>query len=60
MDGYGTEEWLDGKHYAGQFKKGRKHGEGTMTYPNQKKYKGDWLKNQKHGTGLEINLKVST
>ena len=45
MDGHGTEEWLDGKSYVGEFKKGRKHGEGTMTYPNQKQYKGSWQKN---------------
>ena len=60
MEGNGTESWLDGKTYVGQYKKGRKHGQGTMTYPNMKQYKGPWIRNQKHGTGIEVNIKVNT
>lgn len=61
MEGQGTEVWLDGRIFTGQFKKGSRSGQGIMTYPNtQKQYRGPWLKNQKHGTGVEINLKVNT
>ena len=60
MEGHGTEVWNDGKVYVGNFKKGRKHGQGVMTYPNNKQYRGPWVRNLKHGTGVEVNTKVNT
>lgn len=36
----------------GQYKNGRKHGNGTYYYASGQKYSGDWVNDQKTGKGV--------
>ena len=36
------ETWGDGRRYDGDFKNGKKDGEGTFEWPNGIKYIGSW------------------
>jgi hypothetical protein len=38
--GVGECTWPDGKKYIGQYRDGKKHGEGTFMWENGKQYKG--------------------
>ena len=61
MEGYGREEHEDGRIYIGEFRLGKKHGQGTITYEREKKqYVGPWENNLKHGVGFELNFKSNT
>ena len=42
MEGKGIEIWADGKRYEGDFKGGKKDGQGTFEWPNGNKYIGSW------------------
>ena len=44
--GYGT--------YIGEFKDGKRHGQGTFTYVDGSKYIGEWMKSERHGYGTLI------
>ena len=35
----------------GQFKDGKRHGQGTVTIPNGSKYEGEWKDNEFNGQG---------
>ncbi|MDC0202057.1 hypothetical protein OAJ56_02315, partial [Flavobacteriales bacterium] len=53
--GHGT--WIGGEgrykgdKYVGEWKEGKKDGEGTYTYSNGDKYVGEWKGDEKHGEG---------
>ena len=35
----------------GEFKDGKRHGQGTVTIPNGSKYEGEWKEDKPHGAG---------
>ncbi len=37
-----THTWPNGDKYVGEWKDGKKHGQGTHTWPSGKKYEGKW------------------
>jgi len=37
--------------YVGEFKDGKRHGQGTMIFPSGAKYVGQWKDNSFHGQG---------
>ena len=39
--------------YKGEWKDGKKHGQGILTYANGGKYEGEWKDNKKHGRGVQ-------
>lgn len=51
------ETWNDGRRYEGDFKNGKKDGEGTFTWSNGTMYIGSWLDDRQHGIGIFINPK---
>ena len=50
QDGHGTREYNNGT-YVGEYKDGKRHGQGTYTYPTGDKYVGEWKDGKKHGQG---------
>ena len=44
----------NGRRYAGEFIRGRRHGKGEMTFPNGDKYTGDWNEGRRTGHGLYL------
>lgn len=47
-------EYTDGSQrgiYVGEWRDGKRHGQGTHTYASGEKYSGAWIKNKKHGQG---------
>jgi hypothetical protein len=55
---FGTYTWADGNKYVGEYKDGKRHGQGTYTYANEKKVSGYWMNNEYvpdicEGMGLE-------
>jgi hypothetical protein len=42
IEGRGIEKWSDGRRYEGDFKNGKKDGEGNFEWPNGTKYIGSW------------------
>jgi len=46
-----TSEPFDGKKYEGEWKDGKKHGQGTLTWASGAKYEGEWKDGKKHGQG---------
>ena len=54
-NGYGTFIFDDGTKYVGEFKDGKRHGQGTCTYGKGKlegsKYIGEWKDGKKDGEG---------
>lgn len=49
---FGTETIL-GDNYVGEFKDGKRNGQGTLTYANGGKFVGGWLDGLRHGLGTE-------
>jgi len=48
--------WENGTKYMGEWKDGKRHGQGTMTTPDEmwdkfKKYVGEWKDGEFHGQG---------
>ena len=43
----------DGRTYEGDFKNGKKDGEGTFEWPNGDRYEGLWNMCLKHGKGTD-------
>ena len=43
--------YFDGDKYEGEFKDGKKHGQGTYKYKDGMIYVGEWKKGKKHGQG---------
>ena len=42
MEGKGKELWSDGRKYEGDFKNGKKDGEGVFEWANGIRYIGSW------------------
>ncbi len=55
MEGRGIETWADGRKYEGDFKNGKKDGEGNFEWPNGIKYIGSWRQGKQHGIGILYN-----
>lgn len=51
LHGQGTEQYLDGTFYEGNFVNGEKHGEGKYTYADGAYYKGTWENDKMQGQG---------
>lgn len=49
--GNGTQYLPDGSIYVGNFKRGKKHGQGVMTYSNGDCYEGNWVEDCRDGIG---------
>ena len=45
--------WSDGSKYVGEFKEGKKNGQGTLTSPDGRKYVGEFKDGKQHGQGTE-------
>jgi len=45
--------WENGSSYVGEWKDGKKHGQGTYTSHVGTKYVGEWKDGKKHGQGTE-------
>ena len=50
LNGYHTETYSDGK-YEGDFKDGKRHGQGTYTWNDGDKYTGEWKDGKLNGYG---------
>ena len=49
----GTETWENGRKYVGEFKDGKRYGQGIMTHPDGSKYIGQWKDGLPEGKGSE-------
>ena len=53
----GTATHPDGSTYTGEWKDGKRHGQGTHTnaegetYTDERRYRGEWKNNKRHGQG---------
>ena len=53
----GTATYADGATYTGEWKDGKRHGQGTHTnaegetYTDERRYRGEWKNNKRHGQG---------
>lgn len=43
--------YADGSSYTGQWRRGKKEGEGTFTYKSGDSFSGEWVANRRHGSG---------
>ena len=43
--------WENGTKYMGEWKDGKRHGQGNMTYHDGSKFVGKWKDGKKHGQG---------
>lgn len=50
----------DGRTYEGDFKNGKKDGEGTFEWTNGDRYIGSWRTDQRHGVGIYASKKDGT
>jgi len=46
INGHGIAQYSDGSNYEGQFKDGKRHGQGTWTFPNGGVIKGHFEKDK--------------
>ena len=51
---FGSETYDGDEKYIGEFKNGKRHGQGTYTWPDGEKYVGGYRDDQKHGYGIYI------
>eukprot|EP00753_Platysulcus_tardus_P013359 PLAT3662.7.p1 GENE.PLAT3662.7~~PLAT3662.7.p1 ORF type:complete len:287 (+),score=144.27 PLAT3662.7:415-1275(+) len=55
-DGFGTQVWVDGNKYEGEWKENMRHGKGAFWVrvgrKLRKQYTGDWRRNMRHGLGI--------
>jgi hypothetical protein len=54
MHGFGV-TYIDKVKYEGQWKMGRRHGQGILSLENGDKYEGEFYHNKKHGEGKFTN-----
>ena len=47
----GSHTYANGGTYVGEFKGGKRHGQGTMTFPNGERYEGGYVDDKRHGRG---------
>ena len=50
-------KWTDGRCYEGQFRDGKKHGEGKLSWPDGRSYTGQWDTGRQHGVGITVTAK---
>ena len=50
-----TKYYPNGEKYIGEFKNGKRHGQGTLEYSIWKKYVGEWKDDKRHGQGTLID-----
>jgi len=43
--------WENGTKYMGEWKDGKRHGQGNMTYHDGRKYVGEWKDGERNGQG---------
>jgi len=43
--------WENGTKYMGEWKDGKRHGQGNMTYHDGSKFVGKWKNGKEHGQG---------
>ena len=48
---FGTYTWASGSKYIGEYKDGKKHGQGANTQANGNKYVGEYKDGKRHGQG---------
>lgn len=60
MEGIGAMKYKGGMAYEGNFKGGKKEGEGRLIFPNQDIYKGAFLNDVPHGNVIHSPLLRST
>eukprot|EP00397_Hematodinium_sp_SG-2012_P062298 GEMP01083916.1.p1 GENE.GEMP01083916.1~~GEMP01083916.1.p1 ORF type:complete len:143 (+),score=25.62 GEMP01083916.1:40-429(+) len=48
----GRSSYTNGDTYTGDFKDGKKHGQGVYVYRNDDEYSGTYVENERHGVGL--------
>ena len=48
---------IDSFTFQGEFRNGKREGDGLFTYPNGDIYSGRWLNGKKHGQGTYIFTK---
>jgi hypothetical protein len=51
FDCVGTHTYTNGDKYVGEWRDGKRHGQGTLTLANGDKYVGEWRDNKWHGQG---------
>jgi hypothetical protein len=53
MEGYGVKTYIDRNlyKYIGEWKNGRRHGQGTQIYTGGERYEGGWRNGQSYGEG---------
>jgi len=49
---HGTYAFSNGAKYVGEYKNGKKHGQGALTWLDGKKYTGEWKDGYMHGQGI--------
>jgi len=53
-NGSGIYIFDSGMKYEGEWKNGKRDGQGTLTSPDGSVYKGGWKNNRMHGQGVKI------
>jgi hypothetical protein len=48
---YVTATYTSGQQYVGEYRDGKRHGQGTMTWPEGEKYVGEFRYDKRHGQG---------
>jgi len=59
LEGLGSLTYPDGDKYVGEWKDGKKHGQGIITYVDKYlggKYSGGWKDGEFHGQGTETSI----
>lgn len=51
----GTYTYPDGRKYVGEFRNGKRNGQGTMLFVNGTRYVGGWRNDRRHGQGIDID-----
>ena len=47
-----TKKYTDGRKYVGEFKDGKRHGQGTVIFADGRKYVGKWKDDKPNGKGI--------
>ena len=55
LHGQGTRNYANGDRYEGEYKDGKRHGQGTIFYPyGGGRYEGEWKDDKRHGQGTQF------
>ena len=54
-DCFGIFTYGSGEKYVGEWKDGKRHGQGTLSFTNGSKYVGEWKDRSMHGQGTQYN-----